>query len=86
MTPRLVLSVLGVDWCDLELEVKLVLALDSAELEFDEGHLRSVKLGKAKGSVTVSCNGAPLPSLQRELKFKSAYRIAPPTIEHDPDR
>jgi hypothetical protein len=45
-----------------------------------------VKLGKAKGSVTVSCNGAPLPSLQRELQFKAAYRIASPMVKHDPDR
>jgi hypothetical protein len=84
--PRLVLSIRGVDWCDLELEVELVLAIESAELEFVEGHLRAVKLGKAKGRATVSCNGAPLPSLERELKFKAAYRVAAPMAEFDPDR
>lgn len=78
--PRLVLSVDGVDWCDVDFEVRLALAIDSAELELYGGGLRAIKLGKVGGSVTVSCRGTPIPSFKRELKFRPQYTFDPPIL------
>lgn len=80
LRPRLVLSVEGVDWCDVEFEVKLALALESAELELFGGALRAVKLGKVVGSVTLACQGIPVEAFRRELKFDSSYVFDPPIL------
>lgn len=78
--PRLVLSVEGVDWCDVEFELKLALALESAELELFGGALRAVRLGKVTGSVTLACQGVPVEAFRRELKFESRYEFDPPIL------
>ena len=78
--PRLVLTVAGVDWCDVDFELKLGLAIESAELELFGGALRSVKLGKVTGSVTVSCRGTPIPAFKRDLKFSTHYEFEPPIL------
>lgn len=78
--PRLVLSVEGVDWCDVEFELKLALALESAELELFDGALRAVRLGKVTGSVTLACQGVPVEAFRRELKFESRYEFDPPIL------
>lgn len=78
--PRLVLSVEGVDWCDVEFEVKLALALESADLELFGGALRAVRLGKVTGSITLACQGMPVEAFRRELKFESRYEFDPPIL------
>lgn len=80
LRPRLVLSVEGVDWCDVEFELKLALALESAELELFAGGLRAVRLGKVTGSVTLACQGIPVEAFRRELKFDSNYAFDPPIL------
>lgn len=80
LKPRLVLSIEGVDWCDVEFEVKLALAIESAELELFGGALRAVRLGKATGSVTLSCQGVPVEAFRRELKFDTSYVFDPPIL------
>lgn len=84
LRPRLVLSVEGVDWCDVEFEIKLALAIESAELELFGGALRAVRLGKVTGSVTLACQGMPVEAFRRELKFESRYEFDPPIL--GPDR
>ncbi len=78
--PRLVLSVEGVDWCDVEFELKLALALESAELELFGGALRAVRLGKVTGSVTLACQGVQVEAFRRDLKFDSSYSFDPPIL------
>ncbi len=78
--PRLVLSVEGVDWCDVEFEIKLALALESAELELFAGALRAVRLGKVTGSVTLACQGVPVEAFRRDLRFESSYVFDPPIL------
>lgn len=80
LKPRLVLSVEGVDWFDVDFEVKLSVAIEAAELALFGGGLQAVQLGKATGAIGVSCRGAPIPSLKRELKFRSQYRFDPPIL------
>ncbi len=80
LRPRLVLNVEGVDWCDVEFELKLALALESAELELFNGALRAVRLGKVTGSVTLACQGVPVEAFRRELKFESHYEFDPPIL------
>ena len=80
LRPRLVLAIEGVDWCDIDFELKLALALESAELELFGGALRGVKLGKATGSVTLACQGIPVEAFRRELKFDSSYTFDPPIL------
>lgn len=84
LRPRLVLSVEGVDWCDVEFELKLALALESAELELFAGALRAVRLGKVTGSVTLACQGMPVEAFRRELKFESSYLFDPPILGRQP--
>ena len=84
LRPRLVLSVEGVDWCDVEFEIKLALAIESAELELFGGALRAVRLGKVTGSVTLSCQGTPVEAFRRDLKFEPRYEFDPPIL--GPDR
>lgn len=79
--PRLVLSVEGVDWCDVEFEFKLALALESAELEWFDGALRAVRLGKVTGGITLACQGVPVESFRRDLRFESSYAFDPPILE-----
>ena len=78
--PRLVLSVGGVDWCDVDFEVKLMLAIESAELELFDGALCALKLGKVTGSINVSCRDTPIPAFKHDLKFRSEYRFDPPVL------
>ena len=80
LRPRLVLSVEGIDWCDVEFELKLALAIESAELELFGGALRAVRLGKVTGSVTLACQGVPVEAFRRELKFESHYEFDPPIL------
>ena len=80
LRPRLVLSVEGVDWCDVEFELKLALAIESAELELFGGALRALRLGKVTGSVTLACQGIPVEAFRRELKFDSNYVFDPPIL------
>lgn len=84
LRPRLVLSVEGVDWCDVEFELKLALALESAELELFGGALRAVRLGKVTGSVTLACQGMPVEAFRRDLKFESSYVFDPPILGRQP--
>lgn len=84
LRPRLVLSVEGVDWCDVEFELKLALGVASAELELFGGALRAVKLGKVTGSVTLSCAGVVVEALRRELRFESSYVFDPPILAAQP--
>jgi len=83
LRPRLVLSVEGVDFCDVEFELKLALALESAELELFDGALRAVRLGKVTGSVTLACQGMPVEAFRRELRFESSYVFDPPILGHN---
>jgi hypothetical protein len=80
LKPRLVLTVAGVDWCDVDFELKLGLSIESAELELWGGALRAVGLGKVSGSLTVSCRGAPIPAFKRDLKFDRHYAFDPPIL------
>ncbi len=80
LRPRLVLSVEGVDWCDVEFELKLALAIESAELELFGGALRALRLGKVTGSLTLACQGIPVEAFRRELKFDSSYVFDPPIL------
>lgn len=84
LRPRLVLSVEGVDWCDVEFEIKLALAVESAELELFGGALRAVRLGKVTGSVTLACEGMPVEAFRRELRFESGYVFDPPILGSQP--
>ena len=84
LRPRLVLSVEGVDWCDVEFECRLALALESAELELFAGALRAVRLGKVTGSITLACQGMPVEAFRRELKFESSYVFDPPILGRPP--
>jgi hypothetical protein len=78
LKPRLVLSIEGVDCLDVEFELQLLLAIESAELEFKVGALAAVNLGKVTGSLTVACRGTQIPAFSRELRFRSAYHFDPP--------
>ena len=80
LRPRLVLSVEGVDWCDVEFELKLALSLESAELKLFGGALRAVHLGKATGALTLSCQGIPVQAFRRELRFEASYDFDPPIL------
>ena len=64
----------------MDFELKLGLAIESAELELWAGALRAVRLGKITGSLTVSCRGAPIPAFKRDLKFGSHYTFDPPIL------
>ena len=80
LRPRFVLSVEGVDWCDVDFELKLALAIASAELELFGGALRAVKLGKVTGSVSLACEGVVVEALRRELRFDASYTFDPPIL------
>ncbi len=80
LRPRLVLSVQGMDWFDIEFELKLALEIESAELELLGGALAAVKLGKVVGGLTLACQGNQVPAFKRNLKFRAQYRFNPPIL------
>ena len=76
--PRLVLSVAGVDWCNIKLGLGLKLSFESALLAFMDGRLTSLKLGSPSGSITLQCEGQEVAMFKREIKLRAAYTFDPP--------
>jgi hypothetical protein len=76
--PRLVLSVAGVDWGDVDFELALTATLTSATLSIEAGQLTAVQLGPVTGSVRFSCEGTELREYAREVNLLPAYRLDPP--------
>ncbi len=78
LEPRLVLSVAGVDWCNIKLGLGLKLAFESAQLSFMDGRLTSLKLGNPSASITLQCEGQEVAVFKREIKVRAAYNFEPP--------
>ncbi len=78
LKPRLVISLGGVDWCDIDFELALAATLRSATLHISAGRLTVVQLGQVKGSVKLSCEGTEVREYAREVKLLPEYRLDPP--------
>jgi hypothetical protein len=78
LKPRLVVSVGGVDWGDVDFELSLSATLTSATLHITAGNLTGVQLGQVTGSVRLSCEGTELREYARELSLLPEYRLDPP--------
>jgi hypothetical protein len=78
LKPRLVVSVSGVDWCDIDFEVSARLKLSSATLSLQAGCLAALRVGTAEGSLRLACEGTEIREFKRELKLLPEYRFMPP--------
>jgi hypothetical protein len=78
LKPRLVLSVAGVDWGDVDFELDLTATLTSATLHIAAGRLSAVQLGPVTGSVKFFCEGTELHEYAREVNLLPAYHVDPP--------
>jgi hypothetical protein len=78
LEPRLVLNVNGIDWCSVKLEVEIKLSFESAQLEFHNGRVSALQLGKPTGSITLKCEGHEIAEFKREIKLHAAYQFQPP--------
>jgi hypothetical protein len=78
LSPRLVLNVGGVDWCDLRFTLSLKLTVEAAELSWLDGRLVSLRWVKPVGSVTLQCQGQDLAAFRRNVAFAPEYDFDPP--------
>jgi hypothetical protein len=77
LAPFLVLSVDGLDLCDIRFEVEFAATVTSATLTITGGELREVTFGAVSGSLSVSCEGAELREFTRELGLLPRVSLDP---------
>jgi hypothetical protein len=78
LKPRLVLSLAGVDFADIDFEIKLAAAIQSAKLTLHGGALTAVRFGDVKATIKLACEGTEIREYARDLKLLSDYRFAHP--------
>jgi hypothetical protein len=78
LKPRLVLSLAGVDFADIDFEIALSVSIQSAKLTIAGGALTAVRFGDVKGTIKLSCEGTEIHEYARELKLLGDYRITRP--------
>ena len=76
--PRLVLSVAGSDWCQVEFKVSLSLAIHSAQLGLLGGVLTEVRLGPATGKVKMECKGVEIKEFHHDFTLFPAHKLKRP--------
>jgi hypothetical protein len=77
--PRLVLSVGGADWCQLDFELTLCVSLASARLTLRAGRLVAMRIGVASASLKLECEDIEIKEFKREaLKLAPEHRFEPP--------
>lgn len=76
--PRLVLSIAGSDWCQVEFRIGLSLAIHSAQLGLLGGVLTEIRLGPSTGKVKLECKGVELKEFHHEFKLFEAYKLKRP--------
>ena len=82
--PRMVLTVAGIDWCDVKLALELKLNFDSVILEWTDGHLTELRAGNPTGKISLKCAGQEVASFKRELKLSAKYRFKTPVVVEVP--
>ena len=85
LRPRLVVSLHGVDLCDLEFDVRLAAAVTAAKLFIDSGQLTAVQPGPVAGSVTLAMRDHELKTWSQDFKLLETYRFARPWVLHRAD-
>jgi len=78
--PRLVVSLHGVDLCDLEFEVSLTADVTTAKLFIANGELTALQPGPVEGSVELKMLDHEIKKWSKEFKLLSAYRFARPWV------
>lgn len=78
LEPRLVLSVQGMDWCEVALGVSLVAKFEAVHLKFVNGSLTELALGQPTGALSLSVEHQVVSELKRSLDLKAAYEFKPP--------
>jgi hypothetical protein len=76
--PRLVLTIGGADWCQIEFGIVLSLTIESAELTLLAGKLTHVRLGPATGKVKMECKGVEIKEFHHEFKLVPEYPLKNP--------
>ena len=77
--PRLVLSVVGADWCCVEFKLTLAVTLASARLALLGGRLVGARLGLVSGSLKVECEDIEIDEFARkDLGLLPEYRFVVP--------
>lgn len=76
LKPRLVLSLAGLDFADIDFEIALSVSIQSAKLTIAGGALTVVRFGDVKGTIKLSCEGTEIHEYARELKLLGDYRLA----------
>src|SRR5260221_2684745 len=76
--PRLVLSIAGSDWCQVEFRIVLSVTLESAELELLGGRLTGVRLGPATGKMKMECKDVELKEFHHDFRLLPEYRLKSP--------
>lgn len=83
--PRLVVSLHGVDLCDLEFEVLLAADVTAAKLLIAHGELTALQPGPVAGSVTLAVLDHELKKWSQDFKLLSTYQFARPWVLHRAD-
>ncbi len=78
LRPRLVVSLHGVDLCDLEFDVVLAADVATAKLFIDHGRLIAVQPGPVTGSVALAMRDHELKKWSQDFKLLQTYRFARP--------
>ena len=76
--PRLVLSIAGSDWCQVEFRIALSVAVHSAQLGLLGGVLTEIRLGPSTGKVKMDCKGVELKEFHHEFSLFPAYKLKRP--------
>lgn len=78
LKPRLVVSMAGVDFADIDFEISLSASIQSAKLTLHNGALVAARFGDVKGTLKLSCEGTEIREYARTLKLLPEYRFAHP--------
>jgi hypothetical protein len=80
LRPRLVVSLHGVDLCDLEFEVCLTADVTTAKLFIANGELTAILPGPVTGSVALTMLDHELKKWDQDFKLLSTYKFARPWV------
>ena len=76
--PSIVISAFGVDCRTVKLGLTLAASLESAQLVFVRGALTEVRMGEPTGTLSLSVEGQPIKSGERQLKFHPSIKFKTP--------
>lgn len=82
LRPRLVVSLHGVDLCDLEFEVCLTADVTAAKLFIANGELIAMQPGPVTGTVALAMRDHELQKWDQDFKLLSTYKFARPWVLH----